>query len=170
MAILPYRPNRLLSTPPTPSTSVPKYVIDSNVYIAAFRDPSKAAELKQFLAGSLSFTYFLAIVALDLRAGVQTRDQLAAFDEIIGPFARRGRFIAPSADAYTEGGRILAELRRRDNVRAGDTTSSFINDVMIAVTCRENGLTLITNNASDFTLVRGPLRSFAFVPPWPTTR
>ena len=147
-----------------------KYALDSNVYISAFRDPSKALELKQFLAGALSFTYFLAPVAQELRAGVQTRAQLTAFGSIIDPFERRRRLIAPSAHAYIEGGRILAELRAKERSRTQAPTSSFVNDVMIAVSCRENGLTLVTNNASDFARIRQALRSFSFVAPWPTYR
>ena len=149
---------------------MPKYALDSNVYVSAFRDPSKAVELQQFLAGALSFTYFLATVAQELRAGVQTKGQLAAFDQIIGPFERRRRFIAPSARAYIEGGRILAELRVKERWRARAPASSFVNDVMIAVSCRENGLTLITSNASDFARISRVLRSFSFVAPWPIYR
>ena len=147
---------------------MPKYALDSNVYISAFRDPSKALELKQFLARTLSFTYFVAPVAQELRAGVQTRAQLTAFRYLIDPFERRQRLIAPSARGFIEGGRILAELRAKEHWQA--PASSFVNDVMIAVSCRENGLTLITNNASDFARIRQVLRSFSFVAPWPSYR
>ena len=127
---------------------MPKYALDSNVYISAFRDPPKTVELQRFLAASLSLTYLLAAVAQELRAGVQTRRQLAAFDDIVGPFARRRRLIAPSAAAYIEGGRILSELRGQAGPHA-TSRSSFINDVMIAVSCRENGITLVTENAAE---------------------
>jgi len=40
---------------------------------------------------------------------------------------------------------------------------------MIAVSCCENGITLITNNAKDFTTITRHLKSFAFEAPWPSS-
>jgi predicted nucleic acid-binding protein len=148
---------------------VPKFAIDTNVYISAFRDAARAAELKQFLMASLSRTSLLAVVAQELRAGVRTAAQLDAFAEVTGPFERRGRLIAPSAHAYLEAGRILADLATKDLQRLRDLPPSFINDVMIAVSCRENGITLITSNAKDFTTITRHLKSFAFEAPWPSS-
>lgn len=43
---------------------------------------------------------------------------------------------------------------------------SFLNDVLLAVSCGANGLTLITKNTADFELI-GEVEAVRFVKPWP---
>ena len=43
---------------------------------------------------------------------------------------------------------------------------SFVNDVMLAMSCRETGAVLITGNTRDFARIAS-VRAFDFVPPWP---
>jgi predicted nucleic acid-binding protein len=146
---------------------VPKYAIDSSVYIAALRDAGKAADLKGFLAAFLSSTFLSAVVVQELRAGALTGAQREAFHAIVDPFARRGRIFAPSPKAFEECGRILADLATRDGVKLAGTRRSFVSDILIATSCRENGVVLITNNAADFRPIRRHLPSFRFEAPWP---
>jgi hypothetical protein len=47
-----------------------------------------------------------------------------------------------------------------------DRPRSLVNDILIAITCRENGFTLLTAD-EDFTMIRPHLRGFAHAPPWP---
>ena len=146
---------------------MPRYAIDSSVYIGALRDRNEAAELKSFLAASLASTFLSAVVALELRAGVRSAAHLEDYEAIVGPFARRGRVFAPSVKAYEECGRILADLANKDGVKLAETNRSFVNDILIAVSCRERGITLVAQNDADFGSIRRHLRSFQYVPPWP---
>lgn len=145
---------------------MPKFTLDSNVFIPAFRDATKAAELTEFLAAFLSVTYLSAVVVQELRAGARTRAQLAAFGDIVGPFERRGRVYAPSVRAYTECGRVLAELRAAGVVGSA-MRASFLSDLLLAVSSREHGITIVTRNCRDFALIGEHVNGLRFVEPWP---
>src|SRR5258707_289375 len=86
-----------------------------------------------------------AVVMLELRAGAVTDAQAKVLqDGIFGVFERRNRVVGPSAIAFKDCGRILATLFRQDGVRYKDRPRSLLNDILIAITCRENGFTLLT--------------------------
>ena len=144
-----------------------KYVLDTNVYIDAVRDAVKEEALDAFLERNAPVTYMSAVVVQELRAGAVTDAQASALDKgILGVFERRGRVAAPSVTASKECGRILAALFRQDGMPFGGRPRSLVNDILIAITCRENGFTLLTNDG-DFAMIRSHLRGFAYLPPWP---
>jgi predicted nucleic acid-binding protein len=80
------------------------------------------------------------------------------------PYERRGRLITPSYDAWKETGRVLAEMVLPSQWRS--VTRSFVNDVLLAMSCREAGAVLVTGNARDFARI-ATVRNFDFVLPWP---
>ena len=144
---------------------MPKYALDTSVYIDAFRSEGKAAELKEFLAAFLPFTYLNAVVIMELRAGARTRRKADAIEgSVITPFARRRRVFAPSAGAFQECGRILAEVAA-DGLTV-NSRQSLVCDVLLAASCKEAGVTLITRDA-DFRVIARRLKGFGFVKPFP---
>ncbi len=86
---------------------------------------------------------------------------------IFNAFERRKRVAGPSAAAFKECGRILATLFRQDGLPYKERPRSLVNDILIAITCRENGFTLLTADG-DFKIIRPHLRGFVYMPPWPT--
>lgn len=143
-----------------------KYVLDTNVYLDAIRDPVVERELDRFLERHAPVTYMSAVVMQELRAGAITDRQANALQSgIIGVFERRRRLTAPSVGAFKECGRILAALFRQDGVPFTKRPRSLVNDILIATTCRENGLILVTRD-KDFAHFRSHLRGFRFIPPW----
>jgi len=144
-----------------------KYVLDTNLYIAAIREPTAAAKLDAFLERNAPNTYMSAVVVQELRAGAITDAAAGALDRgIFGVFERRGRVVGPSVAAFKDCGRILAALFRQDGVPFKDRPRSLVNDLLIALTCREYGMTLLTDD-SDFKTIRTHLRGFTFLPAWP---
>ncbi len=144
-----------------------KYVLDTNLYIDAIRDVAKEKALDAFLERNAPVTYMSAVVVQELRAGAITAPQVNALDRgIVGAFERRGRVTAPSAAAFKECGRILATLFRHDGTPFSERPRSLVSDILIAVTCRENGFTLVTNDG-DFKMIRPHVRGFGYLPPWP---
>ena len=143
------------------------YVIDTNVYVAADRDVERAEELERFSSAYLPFIHFHAVVAQELLAGAidQRREKLVD-ESLILPFERRGRVLVPSFAAWKGAGRILSQLIQRKLMSPGGFKRSFINDCVLAASCREVGATLITLNREDFELIRQVL-SFEFTAPWP---
>ena len=146
---------------------MPKFVLDTNVYISAFRDVTRAAELKQFLAAFLSVTYLSAVVVQELRAGAHSKPQLDALRDVVTPFEKRGRLLTPSHQSFLEVGRILAEMSVNEGLKIAETRMSFLNDLLIAVSCRYSGAVLVTNNDRDFARIARHLGGFVYMAPWP---
>jgi predicted nucleic acid-binding protein len=138
------------------------YVLDTNVYIRALRRGDRLSALKRFLLKHGTRVRVSAVVALELRAGARTGAQEQAVSDLIASYSSRGRVIVPSLAAYVEAGRVLATLGTRDGVdvsRAG----SLVNDVLIAASCREARVRLVTENSGDFAVLQRHLRGFRFV-------
>jgi predicted nucleic acid-binding protein len=145
-----------------------KYVLDTNLYIGAIRDSDKEADLDAFLERNAPVTYMSAVVMQELRAGAITDACARALDKgIFEVFERRGRVAGPSVPSFKECGRILAALFRQDGVPFKERPRSLVNDILIALTCRENGMTLLTED-DDFKIIRPFVRGFSFLAPWPT--
>jgi predicted nucleic acid-binding protein len=144
-----------------------KFALDTNVFVNAFRDEMFAEELAGFLEQALPATFLSAVVVQELAAGARTREQIRALElSILRPFERRGRVFAPSTFAFRESGRLLAELAGREGWAAIHANPSLANDALLAASCREQGLTLITSDA-DFDRFLPSLGRWRHVKPWP---
>lgn len=144
-----------------------KYVLDTRLFINAFRDPIVNEELQQFHRGFSPFEHFSAIVGQELRAGVQRpQDRKALERNVLQIFQRANRTITPSADAWHRSGDVLAEMARREGLEVARVSKAFANDVLLALSCREAGCVLVTDNERDFQRIRRFVR-FDFMKPWP---
>jgi len=144
-----------------------KYVLDTNLYIGAIRDPDKEAALHAFMERHAPAIHMSAVVMQELRAGAVTDASVRALETgIFAVFERRGRIARPSVLAFKECGRVLAALFRQDGVPFKERPRSLVNDILIALTCRENGMTLITHDG-DFKIIRPFVGGFAFIGSWP---
>jgi predicted nucleic acid-binding protein len=113
-----------------------KFVLDSNLYVDAIRDPVKEAALDAFLEVSAPVTFMSAVVIQELRAGAVTDAAARALDRgIFAAFERRGRVLAPSVKVFKDCGRILAALFREEGVAFRERPRSLVNDILIAGTC-----------------------------------
>jgi predicted nucleic acid-binding protein len=141
-----------------------RYVIDTHLYIDALRTDEGKRALNEFHERFTPFLYLSAVVAQELRAGV--REPAAAKLEagLLAPYERRNRLIAPSYNAWKQTGCVLSELVSPTAWRS--VTRSFVNDVLLAMSCREAGVVLVTGNAGDFSRIAA-VRDFEYVAPWP---
>jgi predicted nucleic acid-binding protein len=57
-------------------------------------------------------------------------------------------------------------MSRKENRNLRSIPKSLIHDYLLAASCRESGMTLITENVEYFKEVRRYLR-FEYLPPWP---
>ena len=145
-----------------------KYVLDTNLFIAGFRDPAANAALQRFHLFFAPFEYLSAIVAQELLAGASTAAHRRRLERhVIGVYARRQRIVTPSRRAWEQSGIVLGELARREGLELGRVSKAFGNDILLALSCREVGLVLITDNERDFARIARVTR-FDFVRPWPT--
>lgn len=144
-----------------------KYVLDTQLFINAFRDPVVNEELQRFHRAFSPFEHFSVIVAQELRAGVQrSQDRKALERNVLKVFQRASRTITPSADAWHRSGDLLAEMARQDGLEIARVSKAFANDVLLALTCREAGCVLVTDNERDFQRIRRFVQ-FDFMKPWP---
>lgn len=142
-----------------------KYTLDTNVYIGAFRNPVARAALARFESAYAPTLYLTSVVAQELRAGARTPDAISRLTRnILVLFQSRGRVVAPSYNRWVQSGAIRAALAARGRT---ETAASFLNDTLLAVTCREHDLVLVTHNVAVFAIIRAALSEFKFVPPYP---
>ena len=83
-------------------------------------------------------------------------------NDLITSYVTRDRVIVPSLAAFMKGGRVLAALGAREGVdisRAG----SLVGEVLIAASCREATVRLVTANVRDFAAIQRHLRGFRCV-------
>lgn len=146
---------------------MPRFVIDTNLYVEADRDLARAEELERFSTAYLPFIHFHAVVAQELLAGaIDRRREKLVEESLIQPFERRGRVLTPSFAAWKAAGRILSQLVQRKLMSPGGFKRSFLNDCVLAASCREVGATLVTLNRDDFRIIEKVMR-FEFQEPWP---
>lgn len=144
-----------------------KYVLDTQLFINAFRDPLANEALQRFHRAFAPSEHFSVVVAQELRAGVaRPRDRKALDRNVLTVFERAGRTFAPSANAWHRSGDLLSEMARQEGLEIGRLSKSFANDVVLALSCREAGCVLVTDNERDFQRIRGYVQ-FEFVKPWP---
>lgn len=144
-----------------------RYVLDTNLYVEADRDRVAAEELERFLMRWLPSVHFHAVVAQELLAGaVDARRERLLLDNLIQPFQRRGRIVVPDFGAWTRAGGIVSRLVQQKRMSPGGFSRSFLNDCLLAASCRSNGLTLVTRNVRDFSLIRR-VEPVEVVEPWP---
>jgi predicted nucleic acid-binding protein len=146
---------------------VTRYVIDTKLYIAADRDRAKAEELIAFYSAFLPSTYLHAAVVQELLLGaIDARRGRQIQEAYIAPFERRGRIVTPTYQTWKRSGELIGALMQRRLVTPGTFARSLVNDAVLAASCREFGLTLVTANVRDFSRLR-QVERFEFVSPWP---
>jgi predicted nucleic acid-binding protein len=144
-----------------------KYLLDTQLFINAFRDPGANERLQAFHRAFSPFEYLSVIVAQELRAGLKRpQDRKALERNVLKIFTRAGRTIAPSADAWHRSGDLLAEMVWQEGLEVRRVTKAFANDILLALSCRESGCVLVTDNERDFQRIRRFVQ-FEFTAPWP---
>jgi predicted nucleic acid-binding protein len=117
--------------------SARKYVLDTQLFINAFRDSVANEELRRFHRGFSPFEHLSVIVAQELRAGVKRpQDRKALERYVLTIFKRAGRTITPSAGAWHRSGDLLAEMARQEGLEIARVSKAFANDVLLAVVPR----------------------------------
>jgi predicted nucleic acid-binding protein len=146
---------------------VRKFVLDTNLYVQAFRNPEAARELEEFLTAFTPSTFVSSIVVHELLVGASTRAKVRQVrGDLLGPLLRAGRVITPTHAAWETAGIALAAMARSEGRDLRTVPKSLVNDFLLAASCRESGVTLVTDNGADFELIAKYVRHES-VPPWP---
>jgi predicted nucleic acid-binding protein len=125
---------------------VRKVLPDTNLYI----DWIDRGLREDLMIGPGMVRYLSAVVVMELRAGAHTRSGRTAVDQLVRAHAGGNRLLAPRM-AFDDAGSLLRKLKLAGrDVRS----SSFVNDVLIALTAKQIGATVLTSNAADFEAIR----------------
>jgi len=131
-----------------------RVVIDTNLYI----DWLNVGRHEDVLFARDAVKYLSAVVMLELYAGARSPRDRRVVGNVVAAFDRASRLLVPSSMVYEDAGhvlRVLQQSRGRQVARSG----SLVNDVLIALSARSIGATVVTNNAPDFAAIRD-VRSF----------
>ncbi|MBI4524640.1 MAG: type II toxin-antitoxin system VapC family toxin [Deltaproteobacteria bacterium] len=126
-----------------------KVIIDTDLYI----DWINGGGHEDFLIQRPFLRYMSAVVLMELRAGASRQADRALVQRLYDTFARTGRLLNPSPSVFWEAGRVLLLLQRSFHYEL-KKRFPIINDVLIALTCREIGATLISRNVKDFKTIQ----------------
>lgn len=144
-----------------------KFVLDTNLYIYAFRSVAGAKELAHFLTAFGPAAHLSSVVLHELLVGAKTP---AKSDEIrkrvAGPLERAGRVVTPTHGAWETAADAIARMARVEKRDLRSVPKSLVNDYLLAASCREAGVTLITRDVADFAEIRRHF-TFDFVEAWP---
>ena len=147
-----------------------KYALDTNIFVDGFQSEEARADVFAFFNRALPFTYLSAVVMEELATGARSSQAARNVQQgVFEPFERRRRVFAPSIAAFAESGRVLASLATREGWHVLDEKPSLLNDALIAVSCREQGITLITKDG-DFKRLSPFVKGFGYAAPWPAMR
>jgi predicted nucleic acid-binding protein len=126
---------------------VKKVLLDTNVYI----DWLNRGLREDLFLGPGLVRYLSAVVVMELRAGAGTRAARHGVDELVRAYGAGGRLIAPPEGAFDRAGTVLRRLRLAGHeVRS----ASLVADVLIALSARSVGATVVTANVADFESIR----------------
>lgn len=114
-----------------------KVVLDTNLYVDWLNRGSHEA----LFAGPGLIRYLPAVVHMELGAGATTRNAQRALEKLVRTYRSVGRLVVLDDQAFDAAGSALRSLRKRGlEIRR----ASLVNDVLIALSARAVGATLIT--------------------------
>ena len=112
-----------------------RVVFDTNLYIHWLNQ----GLCGEWMGKKPMVRYLSSIVHMELRLGAQTRSAHQAVDQLVRGYG--SRLLVPTAPMYDQTARVLQRLRAKGlEIRK----ASLVNDVLIALSARSIGATLVT--------------------------
>lgn len=131
-----------------------RVVVDTSVYIDVLRDRAFAATFRPLYERGLPRTHLSSVVAQELLAGARTVAHRRLARVLVEPFERARRVVTPTHPIWCDTGDVLAELWRSAPSFRSAVHGGLVNDVLIALTARAIGATVITRNRVHFEMIR----------------
>jgi len=147
---------------------VPKYVVDTNLYVEAITTDEGNEALAAFQRRLAPFLFQHSVVAQEVLAGARDESGFEEYyEDWVAPFEDLGRIITPSHASWLRAARIMVRLVQGRHMSPGGFRRSFLNDCLIAASAREHGFILVTRNVRDFALIALVEPRVEYAPPWP---
>jgi predicted nucleic acid-binding protein len=135
-------------------------LLDTNVFIDYLRADLHAHWIFGGVGNTIRF--LSAVVLMELRLGADTRRRKRAVDRIQTAFPT-SRLIAPLPPMFDHAGRLFRALYG-DGSGLADRLGPM-NDLLIALTARQMGATLVTSNLQEFRQIAAQVYRLKFVAP-----
>ena len=130
-----------------------KYVLDTNIYLGGAASEERAARFRETFFPLLPSTFLSAVVAYELAVNARGRDTRDLVGAFVAPMRRTGRVVNPTFDDWLEASEVITKIGDREPAWRSKLPA-LLNDVLIALTARQIGATVITANHADFRLIR----------------
>ena len=127
-----------------------KLLIDTNIWI----DWINRGAYEDLLLNKNMVKYLSSIVLMELYAGVRKPKDKGQLDQLVRAFQRTNRIITRSIENYREAGQIMERLQHRQGVQIKKMIG-LSHDILIALTARTIGATVVTANRQDFETLQG---------------
>ena len=125
-----------------------RLVIDTSLYI----DWLNRELYEEVLFQRDAVKYLSAVVLMELRAGAFNTGDRRVLARLQAFFERAGRLLVPTQKVFSDSGDALRGLQARGyDVRAGHSIAS---DVLIALSARSIGATVVTRNERDYRAIQ----------------
>jgi predicted nucleic acid-binding protein len=134
-----------------------RVVIDTNIYIDWFN----AGRHEEVLFQRDAVKHLSAVVLMELRAGAFSARDRRLVQSVEAAFARAGRILLPSRAVFVEAGDVLRGLQAKQGFRL-QSNYSIVNDVLIALSARSIGATVVTQNERHYQAIN-TVRPFSLV-------
>lgn len=137
-----------------------KVLLDTNVFI----DYLRADLYADWIFGGVNniIRFLSSVVLLELRVGADTRRRQRAVDRVQAAFPT-SRLIAPLPSLFDHAGRLFRVLHGDGS--GLDDRLGPVNDLLIALTARQIGATVLTSNRDDFRQIARHLPGLRIVAP-----
>jgi hypothetical protein len=126
-----------------------RVVIDTNVYV----DWINRGRHEEVLFQRETVKYLSAVVLMELRAGAFSPRDRRLLRRLEAAFERAGRVLLPSRAVFAEAGEALRRLQTDRGYNIG-ASHSIANDVLIALSARSIGATVVTQNERDYRAIQ----------------
>ncbi|MDF0672841.1 MAG: PIN domain-containing protein [Nitrospira sp.] len=126
-----------------------RLILDTNLYIDWFNTGAHEPLLFQ----SDAVKMMSAVVMMELLAGAHAVRDRTRLHDLFRTFRKLDRLLVPSAEVYEEAGGVLRELQAAHGYRLRQA-HSLTNDVLIALSARTVGGTVVTQNQRDFLAIQ----------------
>jgi predicted nucleic acid-binding protein len=132
---------------------VRRVVPDTNVWI----DWLNTGRHETVLLSRDSVKYLSAIVLIDLYAGAGSPGDRRHVRRLHHVFQRTRRIILPTVATIADAGQLLHHFRWLDG-EGRSRQAGFSHNVLLALSARQVGATVLTSNAADFERIRALAR------------
>ena len=122
-----------------------RLVFDTNIYI----DWINQGEHEDVLFQPEAVKYLSSVVLMELRAGAFRARDVRLIERLETTFAKADRLLVPSRRAWSLAGTVLRGLHVERGYNL-DGRGAIVNDVLLAVSAREMGAFVVTQNERDF--------------------